>query len=219
MTVPLRENNKHLFIILKRFLIAKNCLGPESVSWMFLQQWLRILQHCNTSFRRFKQITGTLILVRHSGLQYLREKYNSFTGLFSPAIDFIFVKGVSVDTQSKWSLQKMLIWRLRHHINTVQPSVAFHIEIIQLICCADQMTGFCMKRSTGLKWANTLCRFNLGTFPLEYHDAIKICLRNFGTIFNIFFFQKYRIDSLIEISQISFDSNFKKMSIAGGTVT
>ena len=81
------------------------------------------------------------------------------------------------------------------------------------------MTGFCMKCSTGLKWVTTSCRFNLGTFPLGYHDAIKIYLKNFGTIFNISFFQKYRIDSLIEISQISFDSNFKKMSVAGGTVT
>ena len=35
-------------------------------------------------------------------------------------------------------------------------SVAFHIETGHLICSANQMTGFYMKRSAGLKWVKGL---------------------------------------------------------------
>ena len=48
------------------------------------------------------------------------------------------------------------------HIETIQPSVAFHIEISHLICIANQITGFYMKCSTGLKWVekyHTVTRF------------------------------------------------------------
>ena len=36
--------------------------------------------------------------------------------------------------------------------NQFLPSVVFHIEISRLFCLAKQMTGFYMKRNTGLKW-------------------------------------------------------------------
>ena len=36
--------------------------------------------------------------------------------------------------------------------NPFQPSVAFCIETSDLFCFAKQMTGFYMKRSTGLEW-------------------------------------------------------------------
>ena len=39
---------------------------------------------------------------------------------------------------------------------TLQPSVAFHIEISHLICQANQMTGFYMKCSTGLIWVRVM---------------------------------------------------------------
>ena len=38
--------------------------------------------------------------------------------------------------------------------NPFQPSVAFHIETIHLICSASKMTGFYLKLNTGLKWIN-----------------------------------------------------------------
>ena len=39
-------------------------------------------------------------------------------------------------------------------INTILSGVAFHIEISNLICSANQITGFYMKCNTGLKWVN-----------------------------------------------------------------
>ena len=37
-------------------------------------------------------------------------------------------------------------------LNPFQPSVAFHIVTSHLICNANQMTGFYMKRNNWLKW-------------------------------------------------------------------
>ena len=37
-------------------------------------------------------------------------------------------------------------------VNPFQPGVAFYIETSHIFCCAKQMTGFYMKRDTGLKW-------------------------------------------------------------------
>ena len=39
-------------------------------------------------------------------------------------------------------------------INTIMSSVAFHIETSNLICSANQITGFYIKCNTGLKWVN-----------------------------------------------------------------
>ena len=39
-------------------------------------------------------------------------------------------------------------------INPFQPSVAFLVETRHLICNTNQVTGFCMKCNTGLKWVN-----------------------------------------------------------------
>ena len=36
--------------------------------------------------------------------------------------------------------------------NQFQLNVAFHIDISHLFCSAKQLTGFYMKRNTGLKW-------------------------------------------------------------------
>ena len=41
------------------------------------------------------------------------------------------------------------------YINQFQPIVPFHIETINLICIANQMTGFYMKCNAGLKWINS----------------------------------------------------------------
>ena len=43
--------------------------------------------------------------------------------------------------------------------NPFQPSFAFNIETSYLICNGNQMIGFCIKCSTGLKWVN----WNIGT--------------------------------------------------------
>lgn len=34
------------------------------------------------------------------------------------------------------------------------PSVAFHAETNQVICCANRMTGFCVKYKPELQWVN-----------------------------------------------------------------
>ena len=49
-------------------------------------------------------------------------------------------------------LQRIVHFLYNILFNPFQPSVAFHIETSHLICCANQMTGFYMKRNTGLKW-------------------------------------------------------------------
>ena len=41
-------------------------------------------------------------------------------------------------------------------INPFQSSVAFHIKTSNLFCFGKQMTGFYMKRNTGLKWVKSL---------------------------------------------------------------
>ena len=41
-------------------------------------------------------------------------------------------------------------------VNPFQPSVMFHIETSHLFCRAKQMSGFYMKRNTGLKWADVI---------------------------------------------------------------
>ena len=40
--------------------------------------------------------------------------------------------------------------------NPIQSNVAFHIETCHSIFSANQMTGFYVKRNTGLKWVNIL---------------------------------------------------------------
>ena len=54
---------------------------------------------------------------------------------------------------------------LRKAVNHFQPSVAFHIDPSHLICVANQMTGFYMKCSTGLKWVK------------EYHTVTRAIIR------------------------------------------
>ena len=51
---------------------------------------------------------------------------------------------------------------LRGNIKPVNPfllNMAFHIETSQLICSANQITGFYMKCKTRLKWVNYLTNF------------------------------------------------------------
>ena len=43
---------------------------------------------------------------------------------------------------------------VQRQFNPFQPSVAFHIETSHFFCSAKQMTGFYMKRNTGLKQVN-----------------------------------------------------------------
>ena len=52
-------------------------------------------------------------------------------------------------------------------LNQFQPSVAFHIETSHLFCRAKQMTGFYMKRNTGLKWVNSFQANACFLFPLK----------------------------------------------------
>ena len=45
--------------------------------------------------------------------------------------------------------KKQEIW-----VNEYQPSVAFHIETSHLFRRVNQMSGFYIKRNTGLNWVN-----------------------------------------------------------------
>ena len=53
---------------------------------------------------------------------------------------------------------RMDVWE---GLNPFQPSVVFHIETSHLFCCAKQMTGFYMKRSTRLKWIKYASEFGI----------------------------------------------------------
>ena len=48
------------------------------------------------------------------------------------------------------------MFRVAQWVNSFQPSVAFRIETIRLICNTNQMTGFYMKCNTGLKQVQAL---------------------------------------------------------------
>ena len=50
----------------------------------------------------------------------------------------------------------MIVPVIENCINPFQLSVAFHIEISHSFCSAKQLTGFYMKRNTGLKWVNRI---------------------------------------------------------------
>ena len=39
-------------------------------------------------------------------------------------------------------------------LNPLTTSVPHHIETSQLICGANQLTGFCMMRNSGREWVN-----------------------------------------------------------------
>ena len=43
-----------------------------------------------------------------------------------------------------------------YRLKLFQPNVAFHTETNHLLCKANQITGFYMKRKTGLKWVHPL---------------------------------------------------------------
>ena len=54
----------------------------------------------------------------------------------------------------------MFYWILKapqsqKRVNPFLPNVAFDIETNHLICKAKQMTGFYIKRNTGLKWVKS----------------------------------------------------------------
>ena len=53
-------------------------------------------------------------------------------------------------------------------LNPFKPSVVFHIETSHLICTANQLTGFYMKSSTGLKWFNILESRNINPFQKSF---------------------------------------------------
>ena len=50
--------------------------------------------------------------------------------------------------------QQKMLKSIVLQIKPFQPSVAFHIETSHLICSENQMTGFCIKCSTWLKWVH-----------------------------------------------------------------
>ena len=79
-----------------------------------------------------------------------------------------------------------LSWRF---INPFQPSVACHIETCHLVFAANEMTGFCMKCNTGLKWGDPLIyspnaiknfkfRFSSHHFGPSKHYLLKVNNRN-----------------------------------------
>ena len=60
------------------------------------------------------------------------------------------------------------------NINPFQPSVAFHIETSHLFCKtnAKQMSGFYVKRNTGLKWVDLLLAINFNPINLNFRFLI-----------------------------------------------
>ena len=67
-------------------------------------------------------------------------------GLFLTTLSYVYFCGDQTYTTIRSSQGR----------NLFQPSVAFHVETSHLFCGAKQMTGFCMKRNTGLKWVKVI---------------------------------------------------------------
>ena len=61
-------------------------------------------------------------------------------------------------------------------VNPFQPSVAFHIEASHLICSANQIIGFYMKRNTGLEW------FSVPKCSLLFQCFQVLCSGNISTL-------------------------------------
>ena len=62
-----------------------------------------------------------------------------------------------------WTIWNYVSWSHNSTLNLthfIQPSIAFHIESSHLFCCAKQVTGFYMKRNTGMKWVNSRIGLN-----------------------------------------------------------
>ena len=57
-------------------------------------------------------------------------------------------------------------------INPFQPSVPFDIETSHLFCSVKQMTGFYMKRNTGLKWVKGLMNFGIDLLTPDVHYKV-----------------------------------------------
>ena len=79
-----------------------------------------------------------------------------------------------------------LLWEIRRFFPTsiFRPSVVFHIETSHLFCSAKQMTGFYMKRNTGLKWVK---RFQVIFGKGQLHGQNETAV--------IIFFEKFRVYS------------------------
>ena len=82
-------------------------------------------------FVKFSSITNILKVASRELLQNVSQLWQDFSEyiLIGEIAGFIFV-----------------------HINPIHSSVAFHTKTSPLIYTANQMTGFCMECSTGLKW-------------------------------------------------------------------
>ena len=61
-----------------------------------------------------------------------------------------------------------------HTVNLFQPSVAFLIETSHLFCRAKQITGFYMKRNTGLKWVNNTIQISSTTLSSHLASLTKL---------------------------------------------
>ena len=58
-------------------------------------------------------------------------------------------------------------------VNPCQPSFAFHIETSYLICIANQLTGFYMKRIAGLKLVNILNVFKVNNKHAKHVKCVQ----------------------------------------------
>ena len=76
---------------------------------------------------------------------------------------------------------RMDVWE---GLNPFQPSVVFHIETSHLFCCAKQMTGFYMKRSTRLKWIKYASEFGIVSKFFFYYQTNLSELINFYSPWN-----------------------------------
>ena len=63
-------------------------------------------------------------------------------------------KGAKYALKSTFIVGRLPRFIRRRQINPFRPIFTFHIETSHLSCYANQVTGFCMKCNTGLKWVN-----------------------------------------------------------------
>ena len=118
---------------------------------------------------------------------------------------------------NKWvniSFCSATVWLITQvQLNLFQPSVAFHVETIRLICTAKQMTSFYVKINFWWKWVNSensvistvTKESNLWDFLEQLLENIRIS--QLENVYPFFDEEKSRVPSK-DNSSVYFQSNF-----------
>ena len=71
-------------------------------------------------------------------------------------------------------------------LNSLHPSVVFHIENNHLICKTNQMTGFYIQCNTGLKWVKHNSNYSIAAIKSFLYGFFANLPLGLMKLFNIF---------------------------------